>query len=963
MLLPASSSSRSSGPVEAFHDEARRALRPDARFRLLPLCVALALGVVAAPGHADASLTSSTSAAILDVRQPVLSLPVGIRQVGQAIYGVTEYRLANGMTVLLMPDTTQPVMAVDLVYKVGARHEGPGEAGLAHLLEHMMFKGTAAFPEPMKAFHQRNIEVNAATSHDSTSYHASFTADDERLFWMLDWLADGMQNMQFSAQQLRSERSVVVNELQIGENKASEMLFQQLMATAYQFHPYGRPVIGTVSDIDAATPDSLARFYKTWYRPDNAVLIVGGQIDAMKTLARIQQAFGGIAQPGTAVRAPQTLEPVQQGEREVIMRREGGTPMLRMAYHIPDAASREHLLLKILGLILTVEPEGVLYQKLVKPGHATSVNAYTVDTADPDMLVISVSFKDEKKRDLIKKTLAGTLEQGPKLRQNILDKIKQLAQHYRQRIGEDPQALVMSLGNQVEQGDWRLAFMQMDIIQQITLDDIRQAARRWLVRDNRTTAWYLPTSKPLRAPQASRSDVAALVGKHAWPSEQSFAPDAPMTAESIIAHTQRGRLPGGLRYALLPRRTKGDRVHLNLDLRWGSLQSLRGRGNDDDFLDELLMRATRKLSETQIRDRLIELDAELIVSGVSRGAGLYLEVPERNLEAALTLGAQLLREPVFRADLLEESRRAALAAQKHARNQPDTLIGEEFDRRAKQYPSADPRHIRTAEERARDYKAQTPERIARFWRDFAGASHGELVAVGAFDPEGLKQLVQKLFGDWKSPHAYERFPADFHHRGQGRVILHSPDKANAEYVQRRQFRMSREHQDFIPLKAAISMLGEGTESRLWQRVREQEGLSYGLSATFHANTRDEDAEIEIRASLAPANLERLEQAIQEEIRRVLKDGFTQEELDTTIRNRLESNRTYLTEESNVVSMLSGYLYWDIDMREWISDETRIRNLRLAEVNAAFRKWFSPDDALTVAAGSFAPGQLTRPTRP
>lgn len=945
---PQTSNARSFGRVSVRHSMA--------------LSLALLLSVSEPHALTSDHVTVSNSApAASQIAPPLkagMAQPTGTEQIGRKVYGITEYRLANGLTVLIRPDDTKPTMTINLVYKVGSRHEGPGEAGMAHLLEHMLFKGTTVFPTPDEEMRRRGIDSNGTTSLDRTNYYGTFNASDETRDWMLGWLADAMQNVRISEEKLKSERSVVLNEMDADDDSRSGSLSKLLRATAYQFHPYGRPVIGTRSDVEAMSAASLQRFYQTWYRPDNAVLIITGKFESGSTLAKVQQLFGSIPRPSALISQPHTLEPVQQGEREAVLRREGGNPMLRLAYHIPDVASRDSVALKILGLMLTIEPEGELYIELVKPGHATGISASTTEDADPGLLVFYVSFTDEKQRDLIRNTLVRHIEQNPKLHQSLLDLLKQAIRHARERIGEDAESMALSLGKFAALGDWRLGFARGDWAEQMSLDEIRAAAKRWLVRDNRTLAWYMPTENLARAPQHARTDVAAALQNHQWPEGNDFVPDVPITPEYITSHAQKGQLPNGLRYALLPRKIKGDRVKLNLDLRWGSLESLSGRWRDVDFLDGLLKQETRSMSQTQLRDRLIELDADMSVSGGSGGAKLWLDVPRRNLEAAMTLAASMMREPVFRDDLFQENRRAAFAGIKASQGKPQRLIAEEFSRRGRQYPLDDPRHDRTEDALRADYEAQTTDRMARFWKDFAGASEGELSAMGNFDPDELKALVQQLFGDWKTPHPYQRFPDSYHHYGTGRVILTTPDHANAEFTQTRQFRMSQQHADYPALALAVRILGSGPESRLWKRVREQEGLSYSVSASLDASYDRDDANIDIDASFAPKNLHRLEAAIDEEIRRALEHGFTQQELDDARRRRQEGRRAYLADEDNLVSMMSSQLYWGTSMKEWLENDTKLASLTLDEVNAAFRKWFSPDQSLTVAAGSFEKSQIT-----
>lgn len=880
------------------------------------------------------------------------ALPAGIEQRGQAISGVQEYRLNNGLTILLGPDKARPSMTINLVYKVGSRQEGPGEAGMAHLLEHMLFKGTARIPDPKKELTRRGIEWNGTTWYDRTNYFGQFKASDSTRDWMLGWLADTMQNIHITADKLQSERPIVINEMQAGENRPSSVLFQQMMNTAYGFHPYGRSVIGVESDLDNVSPASLQAFYHTYYRPDNAVLILTGQFDPVPTLAAIERAFGAIPRPERPIPTPYTLDPAQQGEREVVLRRAGGVPLLLAGYHVPAAAARDSAALNVLADMLTREPDGLLYQRLVKAGHAIKVGASLTDLHDPGMMVISARLASEDQRQQVWSIMQEVLEQHPALSADSLARTQQEYRNYFQRLLESPDSLAMALTEAVAQGDWRLLFAQFDWADQLTLEDVQAAARRWLVRDNRTLAWYLPTPKPLRAPEPSRPDIASLLADHPWKQAEAFIPDVVLTPESITERTLTGQLPGGLRYALLPRKVKGDRVHLVLNLQWGNLHNLAGRWREADMINAMLQSGTRLLPRQAFDDQLRQLDAQLSISADSTGASLNLSVPAKNLTEALALAVSALREPVFPADLFKERQAQLLNAIEARRQQPEALVAEAIASRLHAYPAEDPRHYRTLDQLVADIKAQTPERLAAFWKAFAGASHGQFSAVGNFAPEALRQQLQQLLDDWRSPQGYEQIIKDFGGLPAEQVFLSVPDKANAVFVQSRNIALSEEDPDYPALAMAIRMLGGSADARLSNRLRERESLSYGAYASLDASRATRNAMISIRAIHAPGNLARLQKALQEELGDIISQGFRQQELDEARHALQELRQQYLSSEANVADLLVSNLFWQTDMRRWTRLNQQIEQLQIGDVNTIFRKWFSAEQALTTGAGSY-----------
>src|SRR5438132_13080005 len=248
--------------------------------------------------------------------------PAGVNQTA-SVEGITEYHLANGLRVLLYPDLSKPTVTVNVTYLVGSRMESYGETGMAHLLEHLMFKGSTHFPKPDREFAARGFRNNGSTGYDRTNYFSTFQASDDNLSWALRREADAMTNSFIARKDLDSEMTVVRNEYESGENNPVNIMIERTLSTAYLWHNYGHPTIGARSDIENVPIERLQRFYHTYYQPDHAVLTVAGKFDEAKTLALIQAKCGAVSSPTRVLQNTYTVEPVQDGERSVTLRRVG----------------------------------------------------------------------------------------------------------------------------------------------------------------------------------------------------------------------------------------------------------------------------------------------------------------------------------------------------------------------------------------------------------------------------------------------------------------------------------------------------------------------------------------------------------------------------------------------------------------------------------------------------------------
>src|SRR5579862_4570989 len=258
------------------------------------------------------------------------ALPPGVEKKA-TIAGITEYDYANGLRVLLFPDPSSPKVTVNMTYLVGSRFEGYGETGMAHLLEHMNFIETTNGRSVKKELTDHGAQWNGTTDYDRTNYFETITAGDDNLKWALGLEADRMVNMRIEKQLLDTEMTVVRNEFERGENSPERVLEERVIATAYLWHNYGKSVIGSLADIEKVPIDKLAAFYRKYYQPDNAVLVVAGQFDESKALAWVAETCGAIPRPTRKLDATYTVEPAQDGERYVELKRVGQNPAIVMA--------------------------------------------------------------------------------------------------------------------------------------------------------------------------------------------------------------------------------------------------------------------------------------------------------------------------------------------------------------------------------------------------------------------------------------------------------------------------------------------------------------------------------------------------------------------------------------------------------------------------------------------------------
>jgi zinc protease len=889
-------------------------------------------------------LSAAVAAAASALAAPAAAaLPAQLREVE----GVHEYQMPNGLQVLLIPDASKPTVTVNMTYHVGSRMEGYGETGMAHLLEHLMFKSTKNIPNVGAELSKRGMGFNGSTNADRTNYHETFPSDPAQLAWALKTEAERMTHANVIKKDLDTEMTVVRNEMESGENSPFRILMEKTNAAAYQWHAYGKDTIGARSDVENVNIPHLQAFYRKYYQPDNATLIVAGSFDAAKVLAEITQDFSAIPKPTRVIEPSYTVEPVQDGEREVTLRRVGGEKDLFVTYHIPSMASPEMSAFEIIATALGDTPNGRLYKRLVATGKATQTFAWANQAADPGQFNAGAQLKKDDDLDAAQKIFLDTVE-GLKAEPITAEELKrtqlQLDKQFDQMLA-DPEQLCLALSESIAGGDWRLLFLERDRVDSATLEQVNAAATEWITRSNRTLGRFIPTDAPDRTPLATRSDPEVAL-KDFKPRASVAAGEAfDSTPLNLDKRTQLITLPDGLKLALLPKKTKGETVEVALNLHFGALDNLRGLAVPGSFVAATLPTGTTTKTRAQLADAFDALKTDWSVSGTPEGASASLTTKRDTLVPALELLAEVLRKPAFDAAEFEQIRRQTVQGYEKAMEDPGTNASVTLQQALQHWPADDPRYVASLTESADKAKAVKLDDVSAFYRSHWGADHADLAIVGDFDPVQVKAAVTRLLGDWKSPVVYQRLdnpPSDV--VGQ-RLVTPLKDKANAVVIGQLPLKLQDTDADYPALLLATHVLGGGG-------FDSKEGISYGVGSGLRASAFEPSGTLQFFAIYAPENRGRLETGFSEEIARFVKDGITADELVTAKKAMLAERTASRTNDGAVAGGWAARLEQGRTFAFSADQDAKLEALTLEQVNAAIRKWIVPGNVDWSTAGSF-----------
>jgi zinc protease len=872
-----------------------------------------------------------------------------------SVEGITEYRLANGLQVLLFPDNSKQTVTVNVTYMVGSRHEGAGETGMAHLLEHMLFKGTQKHKEIMGELSAHGNNFNGSTSWDRTNYFETVPASDADLRWALEMEADRMVNSRVAKSDLDTEMTVVRNEFERGENSPDQVLEERVLSTAYLWHAYGRSPIGTLSDIEKVPIEKLQAFYRNYYQPDNAMLLVAGRFDPEKTLGWINELFGTIPRPARTLQPTYTEEPTQDGEREVVLRRVGDHQSVMMAYHVPAGSHPDSPALDVLSGILSEAPSGRLYKALVDSKKAVSAGAENYSLHDPGVEMFSAQVAKDKSLDDAEKTMQsvidGLIKEPPNKEEVDRAKARILKNIDLQLNNSGSVGLVLSEWGSM--GDWRLLFLNRDKVEKVTPEDVARVAKQYLKPDNRTLGRYLPAEKPDRSVIPASPDVVAELkdykGKAAIEEGEAFDP----SPANIEARTTRVTLPNGLKLVLLPKKTRGGTVVANLQLHFGDEKSLANKGAAPRMAGGLLMRGTQKHTRQQLQDEFDKIKARVNVSGSLTGAGASVDTVRAGLVPALRLAAEILREPTFPESDFEQIRQAIIAQIEAGRNEPQNMASLAMNRHLNaSYPAGDPRYVPTIDENIDQLKKVTLAEAKQFYNDFYGASNAELAVVGDFDPAEVRKVAEELFGSWKSPKPYSVVKHEWKKLNSVDNSLEAPDKTSAFVYAVTPHNMDQQDTDYPAMILADRIMGGDEKSRLWVRIREREGLSYGVQSVFRAGPQEKYGSFVAVASVKPENAAKVEAAFKEEIAKVISSGFTAEEVAAGKNSLMQERQLSRSQDGSLAGLFVSQAELGRTMQRESDLEKKINDTTPEQLAAAFKKWIDPATMSYFKAGDF-----------
>ncbi|MET0519379.1 MAG: insulinase family protein [Burkholderiaceae bacterium] len=910
-------------------------------------------------------------------------LPAGLSEV-RSVAGITEYRLDNGLQVLLMPVAGHPQTLVNITYRVGSRNEGSAEAGMAHLLEHVTFRGTAGTPDLGAALRAVPASFNGSTALDRTDYSANFVPGPERLREVLRLEAARMGEARLAQQDFDKEKPIVLNEMGLRGGVAQRQAMQALQAGAFRSHPYGRPVIGDAGDIEQLALPALQAFYRQYYRPDNATLMLAGAFDVATALQAVAEAFGPLRAPAVPLPALDPVEPQQQASRVVTFH--APQTVLAVGYRVPGMAHPDAAGLLVLSRMLQRGDDPFLRDG-ARPAQESGLNGGPV-TRDPFLIGLvlrlpgwpSDTAAAREELQSSERRWLGHIQAPSRSPANALvvrRAIDEQALRLRSEL-QKPEPALRLLSDAVGAGDWRLPLKLAERLGQLKTDQVFSLAERYLRDENRVVARGV-TDPAVQGQRVQEEELSALGRLFARPIEVETVRDASVAvgelkagaeslsqgsavvydAESLDKLAKRYQLPSGLRLALLERDTAGERVTALLRLRWGDAAETTGLPGWRALTQRLLESGTQRWDAQQIARIKSQLQLDIQLRAGPQGLDVRLSTRQANLTPGLALLKDLLSEPRLAEPAFKEVQRVTLSNLAAAALDPAAPAREQ-DRRHRNAALAlspgDPDYQPSIEEQTALWTALTVEDARRFQRRYWSANEASLAIVGHL-PADAMPVAEQLFGGWSKPEAprYQRPQPAFRPEDGARFSASGPAQGSAIVSMRQGLALNRADKDYWPLLVGVQLLAGGNVmagGRMGERLRTQEAISYTVSSELRVPEFGNRAQLRIWATGAPASAARVEALMQEEIARAAAEGFSAAELHKAQQHlRSEGRRRLAHDEPLAEALLRQLEREDGFVDEQRTQERALMQVDPAEVRGALQRLLLPGGWITTVTGA------------
>ncbi|WP_173910348.1 pitrilysin family protein [Acinetobacter sp. Marseille-Q1618] len=894
----------------------------------------------------------------------------------KAEHDIEEYKLDNGFRVLLAPNDKESKVFVNTVYFTGSLNDPQGKGGLAHLLEHLAFKGTENVKgeEFQRRLDRYTLMTNASTDYYSTKYTNIVRPETAALNEIIYLEAERMDKLVLQEKYVPSEINIVMREREVRMDQPFAVLMDQMWKAAYGNQSLGRLPIGDLSELQSIKMNELNKFYKDWYAPNNAVMVISGKFDKAEVLKQIDKNFS----PIPARQLPQQaqvplLDSAKVKNRQFLVKK--GSDLAKFNIYMNGKNEAIQPVLALAPYLYTLQPSGHLYSNMVETGIATNVQSSTWLDEDFNLVFMGAIYSPKHDEKRIAQSLVSEVEKNPSFNEVELKRVKNLMKNAQDNLLTSATSVGAMLSDYVvsSQGDWTQYFKDQKAIQALTVEQTNKTLQEFLTARHRFSGDIKPTPEEQKKAleQKQSSETAKTLDQQAVVEEPLKSADEyknevaeyVKSSENLLKQTeqkiQRGKLKNGMQYALFPTSTRDDKTYATINIGFGTAESLFNKDEVIEFTSYLLLRASDKYSLQDIADKSIESGGLATASSADNGIEIQISAKSEKFDDFFAYIVDVMKNPKFEQSQFDLIKLQSLATLDRPYTEPETVAALTISRLLETYKPGDLRYHYEPELAKKQIKAMTNQQVKDLYQKFFTTEHAQIAITGKYDAKHIQNVLNQQLGNWKSKEKYVRLSADFDQYKAQKVHALSEQREFGNYQSILTIPVGAYHQDAPALIVLDNILGDSQlSSRLGKELREKNALVYGFGSQLQLDDLVDSGAIKVEANYTAGKSAQVSQVIHQVFTELLNTGVTEQEVEAAKARIMKKRVTSLEDDRIIHRMLVPQMQNQKTLMDRAQRDQEFAKLSKADIDAVIKKYIKLDQLVEVMADQY--GQVQKP---
>ena len=911
--------------------------------------------------------TLSLAICVLGVSATGLAQPILLK----SEQNIEEYKLDNGLRVILAPNDKENKVFMNTIYLTGALNDPQGKGGMAHLLEHLAFKGTENVKgeEFQRRLDQYSLMSNASTDYYSTKYTSVIRPEKTAIDEMIYLEAERMDKLVLQEKFVPSEINIVEREREVRLDQPFSVLMDQIWKSAYGNQYLGRLPIGDLKELKSIKMDELNKFYRTWYAPNNAVMVIAGKFDKKQVLDTVEKNFNSIAARTVPkqVNVP-VLDSSKIQERAFEVKK--GSDFGKYNIYLNGKYQQIQTALALSPFLFTMQPSGHLYKDVVETGTATQVQSTTWLTQDFNLVFMGAVYAPNHDAQKVGSALMQGIEKKHSFNEVELNRVKNLIKNSQKSMMISASAVGGMLSDYVvsSNGDWTQYFKDQAEVQNLKVNDVNQIINQFLIAEHRISGDIKPTpedqkkalelQKGAETPKTlDQQDTKAEPLKDPSVYKAEVAQNLTMSqqyVEKIDQKIQTGTLKNGMQYALFPTSTRDDKTYASIALNFGTAESLKDQAEVIGFMSYLLLRASEKYSLQDIADKSIDAGGRASASAVDNGITIQISAKNEKFEEFFKFIIDVMNNPKFEQTQFDLIKSQTLSSLNRSYTEPETVASLTIARIVEKYQPGDLRYHFEPELAKQQVTSITNDNVKSLYKQYFTTQNGQISVTGDFNAKSLLKYLNKSLGQSKTTQPYQRLSSEYFEYPAQKVHALAEQRQFGNYQALITLPVGNRHPDAEALLVLSNILGESQlSSRLAMELREKNALVYSFGSNMTLSSFQNTGALGISADYTAGKSAQVSQGVHKVLNDLLKNGVTEQELEAAKANIMKQRVTNLEDERRIHRGLNSQLEQNRSFKSRLERDQAFAQLTKADIDAVIQKYIKLDHLVEVMADQYA----------